>query len=117
MDWRDAFQTPFSWGGINVLSKNYTTALTFSFDYFLLTEQKQNFIVNVVNKLNGDTTIKFDSKFSIQNGIEFYYEGKYVFCIRGWGKLTGVGGYNLPSDEAIKIQNDFAYWVLETLNS
>lgn len=41
MDWREAFQTPFSWGGINVLSKNYTTALTFSFDYFLLTEQSK----------------------------------------------------------------------------
>ena len=30
--------------------------------------------------------------------------------------LTGVGGYNLPTDEASKIQDDFAKYCVEMLN-
>lgn len=39
-----------------------------------------------------------------------------LFRIRGWGMLTGIGGYNLPADKAAEIQDAFADYCVETLN-
>lgn len=39
-----------------------------------------------------------------------------IALIRGWGMLTGVGGYNLPSDKAAEIQDAFADYCVEMLN-
>ena len=39
-----------------------------------------------------------------------------LFRIRGWGMLTGVGGYNLPADKAAEIQDTFTNYCVEMLN-
>lgn len=39
-----------------------------------------------------------------------------IALIRGWGMLTGVGGYNLPSDKAAEIQDAFVDYCVEMLN-
>lgn len=39
-----------------------------------------------------------------------------LFRIRGWGMLTGVGGYNLPADKAAEIQDAFTNYCVEMLN-
>jgi hypothetical protein len=39
-----------------------------------------------------------------------------IALIRGWGMLTGVGGYNLPADKAAEIQDAFADYCVEMLN-
>ena len=39
-----------------------------------------------------------------------------IALIRGWGMLTGVGGYNLPADKAAEIQDAFANYCVEMLN-
>ena len=36
--------------------------------------------------------------------------------IRGWGMLTGIGGYNLPTDKAAEIQDAFTNYCVEMLN-
>ena len=46
-----------------------------------------------------------------ENGEEYK-----IAMIRGWGMLTGVGGYNLPSDKAAEIQDAFAEYCVEMLN-
>ena len=118
MTWKEVYQLPLLWKkstAINVLSKNYVTALTFTFDYF--NPSKQQIIEKIVAKLNGDTTIKFDGEFTLHNNTRVFYNGELMFMIRGWGYLTGIGALNLPEDEAIKIQDDFANFVIETLNS
>lgn len=45
-------------------------------------------------------------------------EGKEIklCCIRGWGMLTGVGGYHLSEDKAAEIQDAFADYCVEMLN-
>jgi hypothetical protein len=53
----------------------------------------------------------------LKDDIEFYYDNEFVFTIRGWGHLTSPGGRNLSMDEAANIQDDFAQWILETLNN
>lgn len=57
-----------------------------------------------------DYNLVYDSKKGlITNNGENFIE------IRGWGGLTGVGGYNLSSEIAITIQEDFAQWLIERL--
>lgn len=47
---------------------------------------------------------------SITNNDEPFIE------IRGWGNLTGCGGYNFTAERAAKIQDDFAEYLIEKLN-
>lgn len=39
-----------------------------------------------------------------------------ILLVRGWGMLTGVGGYNLPTEEARKVQDAFTKHILKCLN-
>lgn len=39
-----------------------------------------------------------------------------IALIRGWGMLTGPGGYHLPVDKAAEIQDAFADYCVEMLN-
>jgi uncharacterized protein (UPF0297 family) len=41
---------------------------------------------------------------------------KGFILIRGWGNLTGIGGYNLPGEVAAKIQDDFRDWIISKLS-
>ena len=45
-----------------------------------------------------------------------YYNNKKILCVRGWGRLTGTGGYHLPEDKAAEIQDAFAAYCVEMLN-
>lgn len=63
---------------------------------------------------------------------EFWYDSGIIWCrflsgknegkeiklcrIRGWGMLTGVGGYHLSEDKAVEIQDAFANYCVEMLN-
>ena len=113
MDWRKVYKLPFKYDDYNyVWADNGTMTLTFDIDY--CEEDKRDVILKVVKKLNGDSSIKFKKKFELEE-IEFYYHNEFVFTIRGWGHLTGV--LKLSEIEAEKTQDDFALWILETLNS
>ena len=113
MDWRKVYKLPFKYDDYNyVWADNGTLTLTFDIDY--CEEDKRDVILKVVKKLNGDSSIKFKKKFELEE-IEFYYDNEFVFTIRGWGHLTGV--LKLSEIEAEKTQDDFAQWILETLNS
>lgn len=39
-----------------------------------------------------------------------------ILLVRGWGMLTGVGGYNLDPSVASQIQDDFTKFILKQLN-
>ena len=118
MNWRDVYQLPLhsDTESVSYVWSN-NEVMTFDFDFDYEYGEKRMMVDKIVEKLNGDSSIKFDSEFTIQNGIDFYYDGKYAFCIRGWGYLTGGGALHLSNDEAVSIQDDFAKWVLETLNN
>ena len=116
MDWKEVYKLPFKYDDYNyVWADNGTMTLTFDIDY--CEEDKRDVILKVVNKLNGDSSIKFKNKFELKDDIEFYYDNEFVFTIRGWGHLTSPGGRNLSMDEAANIQDDFAQWILKTLNN
>jgi hypothetical protein len=77
-------------------------------------------IQNIVDKLNGESDRKcIPAEWHIKNGTEVWFDETKVMLIRGWGMLhgTGNGCYNLPEEEAIKIQDEFGKYVIDTLNS
>jgi hypothetical protein len=37
--------------------------------------------------------------------------------IRGWGNLTGIGGYNFDMDKASNIQDNFRDWIIYKLTN
>lgn len=77
----------------------------------------------LIDRINGVNTEPYKTKktFYQKDGIVYcQIEDKdqeiKLFRIRGWGMLTGVGGYNLPADKAAKIQDTFANYCVEMLN-
>ncbi|MCT3673303.1 hypothetical protein HZQ94_08905 [Elizabethkingia anophelis] len=43
-------------------------------------------------------------------------ENKPLITIRGWGRLTGIGGLNLSFEEASNIQDSLGEYIVEQLN-
>lgn len=77
----------------------------------------------LIDRINGNNTDPYKTKKT------FYQKDGVVYCriedkgqelklfrIRGWGMLTGTGGYNLPADEAAEIQDAFTDYCVEMLN-
>jgi len=54
---------------------------------------------------------------SFLDAIEILNDGQKFICIRGWGKLTGIGGYNFHVEKASKIQDDFRDWIIYKLTN
>lgn len=55
------------------------------------------------------------NEFTLSRGY-IYYGKTRILCVRGWGRLTGTGGYHLPEDKAAEIQDAFADYCVEMLN-
>jgi hypothetical protein len=80
-----------------------------------------------VSIINGEREPKFKVKkefYHKNDGIVYckMLEGKdagdeyKLFRIRGWGMLTGVGGYNLDAETAAQVQDDFMEYCINQLN-
>lgn len=48
---------------------------------------------------------------------EILNNGSPFITIRGWGNLTGIGGYNFDGEKASKIQDDFRDWIIYKLTN
>lgn len=77
----------------------------------------------LIDRINGINTEPYKTKkiFYQKDGIVYCrIEDKgqelKLFRIRGWGMLTGIGGYNLPEDKAAEIQDVFTNYCVEMLN-
>lgn len=77
----------------------------------------------LIDRINGVNTEPYKAKktFYQKDGIVYCrIENKdqevKLFRIRGWGMLTGVGGYNLSADKAAEIQDIFTNYCVEMLN-
>ena len=72
-------------------------------------------IYEIVNAINGYGHGKFNASINPNHNDIIQIDGVDKLLIRGWGNLTGQGSYNLSNEEAIKVQNDFAKWIVEQL--
>lgn len=94
-----------------VLTNDGKMALTWCVD---LPKEKAE---EAINKINGYSSKKFEKKWCIKNNTFIYYDDTKVFVVRGWGMLTGSGGYKLKESDAILIQDSFAKHIVNALNS
>ena len=116
--WQDVYQLPLHLDhhGSYAWSANDTIALDFKYgnteeEY----KQMLEFAKKVVDCINGVKPLELPLNWGVYNGIDFCYNGKYVFCVRGWGHLTGTGALHLPEKEAARIQDEFVKYILEKL--
>lgn len=91
-------------------AKNGTMALMFD---EILSESDREMIVKAVN---GETDLKMEGLLTV-DGCDFLKDGTYIFCVRGWGNLIGIGGLNLPEEKAIEIQDGFINHVHRALTN
>lgn len=102
--------------------KVFTDDNKMAFDWLLPNGKKCNeYKQKVLNKINS-----LESDIPKEDAYYYHDEGRIIvktqnkdleiILIRGWGMLTGVGGYNLPADKAAEIQNAFAEYCVEMLN-
>lgn len=99
--------------GVYVRTIDKQKALMFAFSL------NDEVIQNIVDKLNGKSNKSTLVKWHIKNGTEVWFGDMKIMIIRGWGMLCGTGNscYGLSEEEAIKIQDEFAQYVVDTLNS
>lgn len=77
-----------------------------------ITQENKQIIIDILNGVSKEA-IKGEIKYSGDCFISI--NGVNVMLIRGWGHLTGCGALKLPSEEAIKIQDDFGEWIVKKL--
>lgn len=114
----------------NTFSKVFTKEHGMAFDfpmsmiypksYQFSEEEKQH----IIDCLNGDSNKRLDIeqgflKYIPENTTIYLFADKVAtpfIIVRGWGNLTGTGGgHGLPPEEASKIQDEFAQWIIDTL--
>mgnify|MGYP003555337232 CR=1 FL=1 len=94
-------------------------------------DAKDNFIFQFVfggEKLRNKVIQILNGELEEYNRREVKHESGYIkvkvedewhdfILIRGWGMMTGIGGYNLDGEYAGKIQNTLAEYIVEKLNT
>lgn len=70
-------------------------------------------LYEIIDAINGNNNNKYNV--SDKDDI-IYIDNIPTLLIRGWGYLTGVGGYNLTFDEAIEEQDKFKNYIVNRLS-
>ncbi len=117
-EFRNYFKFPLKmWENFTI--KVFTDDNKMAFDWLINAsdETKQK----TIDKINGEN-IKFKSNVSFRHEAGIIYMTtengtEYKLCrIRGWGMLTGTGGYHLDPEYAATIQDAFAEYCVKMLN-
>jgi hypothetical protein len=123
-DFKNYFKFPLKmWEHMEI--KVFTADNKMAFDWLVNIPRKTK--ESLIERINGFNTepYKIPKKYWYEDGIvhcrilEGDNAGKEykLFRIRGWGMLTGVGGYNLTGDVAATIQDTFAEYCVKMLNN
>lgn len=92
-----------------IYTSNEVMALTMYND-----EDKDYYLITDIINGNVKSEIKNKITYDKNNAIILFDEVPKIM-IRGWGHLTGTGALNLSEEDAIKIQDDFAKFIIEKL--
>lgn len=87
---------------------------------FTITDSAKVFIVGVLNGTRDLSEMGMDLKLNYNPDDTTIYvdidgEQREFIIVRGWGNLTGIGGMNLPEEEAAEIQDAFGNYIVESL--
>jgi hypothetical protein len=72
----------------------------------------------IVDQINQpvDYEWEYEALFEYDGNCHILYDTHPLLRVRGWGMLTGVGGYNLSPKDAARIEDDFAIFIVGQLN-
>lgn len=123
MDFKEAYKLPLKMQHGMVFTANGQRAFDFTYawrreDGYFVNEATQEAIIDLINGRKG----RFSEDLKLSYKDSYIYtsitgEPKEFISIRGWGMLTGTGGLRLPDEEAVKIQDDFAMYIIDALSS
>lgn len=104
------YKKPFEtdWCGLYIHDADYQITAMF------LMSTPQKIKEKIIRALNSEGRIPNRARLTVDpndSGI-ILNRGKKFIRIRGWGNLTGVGGHNLPAEEAARIQDNFRDWII-----
>lgn len=130
IDFKEYYEGPFEWH-YDFSSKVFTKNGKMAFDFVTLLVSSMLNLKDVLSKkqmsdivkcLNDeiDGFIKSDMHFDEDSAlISVKFEGDKdmspIILIRGWGSLIGQGALKLSIPQALKIQKDFANYVIKKL--
>lgn len=108
------FKLPFKADKFGIYAWDANDKMVLQFDYEIFDEEEMEMLVT---QINGETPENGNITFGelTYKNSDFFSNGEYIFCIRGWGYLTGEGGMNLTETEACEIQDDLANYILNKL--
>ena len=109
--WKDYYKLPLKldeWCGY-VWDEDNTNAICFGDDV------KEEFQSDLIDCLNGKQNFMIDGL--TYKGCDFFINDNYMFCVRGWGYLTGAGACNLSIKEATRIQDGFIEHIFNKLTN
>lgn len=98
--------------GVYVWTYNHKMALDWIAD---IDEFDKERIVEQVN-YPIDVEWEYEKAFEYDGNGNILYNTRPLLRVRGWGMLTVVGGYNLSAQDAARIQDEFATFIVEQLN-
>lgn len=100
------YQLPLKYDGHSYI---WTNNGKMAFNSFVSNDDTQK----LVSILNGEVSQKCNAQY---NNCHIVIDGRRCLLVRGWGMLTGRGGYNLDHRKAAAIQDEFANWCVDRLN-
>jgi len=115
-NWNDIYELPLEDSYIDdgFRSKRITDKKgSFVFEFLKVGNNTQEEILNVINKdvklINRELTFTHADGYISVNEMQ-------VIMIRGWGNLTGTGGFNLSNEDAANVQDTLAEYIVSKLN-
>lgn len=133
LKFKDYYKFPLKWNedfSVRVFTQDHGMAFDFMMPMFIksmypngsvLRKEDQRKIVDCINGDGSSFSDKTEVKYNPDNTTILAKDSEGVFreiiIVRGWGNLTGVGGHNLPQDQAIEVQNAFANYIVGKLNN
>ena len=114
MNWTEFYKLPLKLDPEPYCSYAWTSdgEMALMFDRDLNREYCQ-YIVDVIN---GEIKVKGqEHDLKLDGSVDFLKGGEYIFCVRGYGSLTG--GHNFSQEKSDKIQDDFVQYILKTLGN
>ena len=80
-------------------------------EYIIIPDEVQEDMIELINGREGSCALTA----SYEDGW-VSLDGQKAILIRGWGMLTSYGGYNLESNIAAQIQDEFGSYIANRLN-
>ena len=111
LSFKDLYKFPFRQAKFGTWVYDDNSNFIFQFQF-----EDENTRKQVIDILNGDFIPKKKKNFVFKDGI-ISIDDKQFIMIRGWGNLTGIGGYNLDGEYAAKIQDTLGEYIIEKLNN